>query len=253
MDNQGCSRIALVTGGSRGLGWAISRALAQQGATVIVNYLHHAADAERTVADIHSAGGNALALRANITEEAEIQHLMQEIERKCHASVDILVNNATGPQPAMALEDTTWETYLDQLLFFVKAPLLLTQAVLPAMKNQRWGRIIHIGSEVVQLGIAHSSHYVTAKAAMIGMTRSWANEVGPFGITVNLVASGWIPVERHAGTSANELEAYQRVLPLRHLGDREDIGSAVAFLASDEAKFITGQHLSVNGGNTFGI
>jgi 3-oxoacyl-[acyl-carrier protein] reductase len=235
------------------LGKAISIALAQQGATVIVNYLHHSADAEQTVADIRSAGGNALALRANITEEVEVKHLIEEIQQRYDGSVDILVNNATGPQPAMALEEATWETYLDQLLFFVKAPLLLTQAVLPAMKSNGWGRIIHIGSEVVQLGTAHSSHYVTAKAAMIGMTRSWANEIGPFGITVNLVASGWIPVERHAGTNATAMEAYQRALPLRHFGDSEDIGNAVTFLASNEAKFITGQHLSVNGGNTFSI
>jgi 3-oxoacyl-[acyl-carrier protein] reductase len=253
MDNRHNGKVALVTGGSRGLGKGICKILAERGATVIVNYAYNSTDAEQTVAEIRSSGGNAFAVQANITEEAEVARLMAEIEKSCGASVDILVNNATGPQPNISLEESTWNDYLDQLLFFVKAPLLLTQAVLPAMKSKGWGRIIHIGSEVVQLGNVNMAHYVTAKAAMIGMTRSWANTVGSWGITVNLVAPGWIPVERHADANVAALEHYQSGLPLGHVGVPGDIGSAVTFLASDEGRFITGQQLSVNGGNTFGM
>jgi 3-oxoacyl-[acyl-carrier protein] reductase len=119
------------------------------------------------------------------------------------------------------------------------------------MKATRAGRVIMIGSEVVDLGNANFSSYIAAKAAMIGLTRAWATEFGPWGITVNLVAPGWIPVERHAATPAETLAAYARGVPLGRQGVPTDIGEVVAFLASNSANFITGQCLNVNGGNTF--
>lgn len=122
------------------------------------------------------------------------------------------------------------------------------------MKARRWGRIINIGSEVVELGNPRFANYVAAKAAQLGLTRSWANELAPFDITVNLVAPGWIPTERHTDrhTSASdaELESYRARVPMRRIGTPDDVGRTVAFLASDAAAFITGQKLSVNGGNT---
>jgi 3-oxoacyl-[acyl-carrier protein] reductase len=243
-------KIALVTGGSRGLGRWIAICLAQRGAAVAVNYANNSLDAETTVETIRSSGGKASAFRADITSESEVSRLIEEIHAGFDAPVDILVNNATGPQPMYSIEESTWNIYLDQLDFFVKAPLLLTQAVLPAMKSKNSGSIINIGSEVVQIGNPKFSSYVTAKSAMIGMTRSWANELGPYGIRVNLIAPGWIPVERHVGANT---EGYSSKVPLGRVGDPSDIGTAVAFLASEDAKFITGQCLSVNGGNTFGI
>ncbi|THF82774.1 SDR family oxidoreductase [Cohnella fermenti] len=246
-------RIALVTGGSRGLGQAISAALAEQGAHVLVNYARNEAQAQAVVDRIASRGGLATALRADVTDEAEVAGLAERIERQLGRPADILVNNATGPQPMLPLEDSEWQDYMDQLVFFVKAPLLLVKALLPHWKSQRYGRIVNIGSEVVQLGNANFSSYVAAKSAMIGMTRSWANELGRSGVTANLVAPGWIPVERHAGTSSEELDAYAAGVPLGHMGESADIGAAVAFLASDAAKFVTGQCLAVNGGKTFGI
>ena len=122
------------------------------------------------------------------------------------------------------------------------------QETLPAMKRAKWGRVIHIGSEVAELGNANFSSYASAKAAMLGLTRSWANELGADGITVNLIASGWIPVERHDDLS--DMDAYLQGVPLGRHGVPEDIGFAAAFLASDEANFITGQRLAVNGGKT---
>jgi 3-oxoacyl-[acyl-carrier protein] reductase len=145
----------------------------------------------------------------------------------------------------------TWPDFQAQLDFFVKAPMLLTQATLPAMKLARWGRIILIGSEVVDVGNANFSAYVTAKAAMVGLTRAWASEFGPSQITVNLVAPGWIPVERHLGTPEATFAEYVRNVPLRRQGQPDDVAGTVAYLASDAAEFVSGQSLAVNGGNTF--
>ncbi|MEI7026801.1 SDR family NAD(P)-dependent oxidoreductase [Paenibacillus sp. y28] len=242
--------VALVTGGSRGLGRWICKALADEGTSVAVNYNSSSADAERTVELIQEAGGKAAAFRADVTQEAGVEGLMDQISKHFGRPVDILVNNATGPQPMLSIEESTWELYLDQLHFFVKAPLLLVKAVLPHMKAQGRGSIINIGSEVVQLGNPNFSSYVTAKSSMIGMTRSWASELGPSGIRVNLIAPGWIPVERHEGVQTDH---YSKQVPLRKMGEPSDIASAIVFLASEDAKFITGQCLSVNGGMTFGI
>ncbi|HMP16613.1 MAG TPA: SDR family oxidoreductase [Gemmatales bacterium] len=158
--------------------------------------------------------------------------------------------NGTGPQPFIKIEELTWQACLDQLEFFVKSPLLLVQATLPAMKKKRWGRIINIGSEVFERGVPEFSQYVAAKGAQLGLTRSWAMELAPWNITVNLVAPGWIPTERHANDPQEMKDQYARAVPMGHMGEPDDIGAAVTFLASDAAKFITGQKLSVNGGNT---
>jgi 3-oxoacyl-[acyl-carrier protein] reductase len=122
--------------------------------------------------------------------------------------------------------------------------------VLPDMKRRRSGRVINIGSEVFERGVAEFANYVAAKGAQLGLTRSWSQELAPWQITVNLVAPGWIPTERHAGDPQEMKDAYARAVPMGHMGLAEDVAEAVAFLASDGAKFITGQKLSVNGGNT---
>jgi 3-oxoacyl-[acyl-carrier protein] reductase len=144
----------------------------------------------------------------------------------------------------------TWRDCLDQLEFFVKSPLLLLKAVVDEMKARRSGRIINIGSEVFERGVPEFAQYVAAKGAQLGLTRSWAMELAPWQITVNLVAPGWIPTERHVNDPQEAKDAYASAVPMRHMGEANDIGVAVAFLASDEAKFITGQKLAVNGGNT---
>src|SRR5262249_12631189 len=136
------------------------------------------------------------------------------------------------------------------LEFFVKSPLLLVKAVLGPMKERRYGRIINIGSEVFERGVPEVSNYVSAKGAQLGLTRSWAMELAQWGITVNLGAPGLIPTERHAGDPKSMKDAYAAAVPMKHMGQPEDVGAAVAFLASDGAGFITGQKLSVNGGNT---
>lgn len=228
-------------------------ALAERGATVAVNYASSAGPAQQTVEMIESEGGEALAVQADVTDEAAVKALVEEVSGKCGGTVDILVNSATGPQPMFSIEQSTWQIYTDQLLFSVKAPLLLTKAVVPAMKEKGYGRIVNIGSEVVHTGEANYSSYVTAKSVMIGMTRSWAKELGPYGITVNLIAPGFIPTERHTEVEDSALESYTQEVPLRRMGEPMDIGKAVSFLASADGGFVTGQALAVNGGHTFGV
>ncbi len=241
-------RVALVTGASRGLGRHIALRLAEDGARVCVNYAASHEGSDETVRLIKSGGGEAHSFCADITQNEAVDALVSRVTSVLGQHIDIVVNNATGPQPLLTVEESTWDDYLDQLRFAIKAPLLVLQAVLPAMREVQGGSIVNIGSEVVQLGSAPFATYVSAKAAMTGLTRSWARELAPAGIRVNLVAPGWIPVERHEGSDTS---AYEAQVPLGHLGEPLDIANAVAFLASAESKFITGQCLTVNGGNSF--
>lgn len=242
-------RTALVTGASRGLGSAIASELAVSGFKVAVNYKNSRERAERLCSQIQQSGGEAAAFEADVREEADVTRLVQETTEKL-GSIDVLVVNATGPQPFYSIEEQTWDCYLDQLEFFVKSPLLLLKALLPRMKENRFGRIIQIGSEVFELGNPRFANYVAAKGAQLGLTRSWSRELAPHGITVNLIAPGWIPTERHAGATEEELDAYRQSVPMKRLGDASDVAKAVAFLAGEAGRFITGQRISVNGGLT---
>ncbi|MGB6429088.1 MAG: SDR family oxidoreductase [Candidatus Acidiferrales bacterium] len=244
-------RVALVTGASRGLGAAIAHSLGKRGAKVAVNYFASPDKAERVAKGIRAAGGEAEFFHADVREEFEVNRLVAEIRAR-FGPVDILVPNATGPQPFIAIEKMSWRDCLDQLEFFVKSPLLLVKAVVGSMKERRYGRIIQIGSEVFDRGVPEFSNYVSAKGAQLGQTLSWARELAPWGITVNLVAPGWIPTERHARDPQAAKDAYAAEVPMRRMGVPEDVGEAVAFLASDAANFISGQKISVNGANTLG-
>jgi 3-oxoacyl-[acyl-carrier protein] reductase len=227
-------RVALVTGASRGLGSGIARSLGRRGANVAVNTFGSPEKAKAVAETIRADGGEAEVFKADVRDSKQIGSMVSEIEKK-FGPVDILVCNATGPQPFVKLEDLTWQDCLDQLEFFVKSPILLTQAVLPGMKARKWGRIIQIGSEVFERGIPQFSNYVQAKGAQLGLTRSWANELAEWGITVNLVAPGWIPTERHADDPQDMKDAYASSVPMKHMGEAQDIGEAVAFLASESA------------------
>ena len=151
---------------------------------------------------------------------------MGEVGRSLGA-VEVLVVNATGQQPMLSIEEQTWQAYLDQMEFFVKSPLLLLQAVLPGMRGRRFGRVIQIGSEVVELGNPRFANYVAAKAAQLGQTRSWARELGGSGITVNLVAPGWdsYGAACRCGGIEAEIEEYMAGVPLGRMGLAEEVGT----------------------------
>ncbi|HMD53089.1 MAG TPA: SDR family oxidoreductase [Phycisphaerae bacterium] len=241
--------IALVTGASRGLGAAIAAELGARGAAIAVNYFENQQRAQTVAEQIRRGGVRAETFKADVRDEKAVNQLIPSIERQLGA-VDILVINATGPQPFLSLEELNWQACQDQLEFFVKSPLLLTKAVMGKMKERRWGRIIQIGSEVFERGVPKFSSYVAAKGAQLGLTRSWALELAPWNITVNLVAPGWIPTDRHSNVPDNIKQEYVATVPLKRMGTPRELAATVAFLASDDAAFITGQKISVNGGNT---
>ena len=241
------ARVALVTGSSRGLGSAIARRLACEGLAVAVNDAHGDPRALDLVAAIRHDGGTADAFTGDVTDERQVADLVAAVEQIL-GPVDVLVVNATGPQPEAPLAEVAWEDHVAQLEFFVKSPALLARAVLPAMLARGSGRIINVDSEVVDRPPPGRSAYATAKSAQIGLTRAWARELAPHGITVNTVAPGFIPVERHADVSQQIRNAYLATVPAGRMGTREDVAHAVSFFASDGAGFITGQRIVVDGG-----
>jgi 3-oxoacyl-[acyl-carrier protein] reductase len=224
-------------------------ALAEAGHKVAVNYYANGPRAEALCRELRDGGYEAQAFGGDVRDEAQVNQLVTAIDA-VFGPLDILVLNATGHQPMLSIEEQSWQAYLDQLEFFVKSPLLLVQAALAGMRRRGFGRVIQIGSEVVELGNPRFANYVAAKAAQLGQTRSWARELGPHGITVNLVAPGWIPTERSLDASEEDKQAYIRNVPLGRMGLAEEVGRVVAFLASDAASFVNGQKIAVNGGNT---
>jgi 3-oxoacyl-[acyl-carrier protein] reductase len=239
--------VALVTGSSGGLGAAIAARLAADGFAVAVNGLPGNPMLDRVVAGIRAAGGQAEAFAADVTDEAASASAVAAIEDRL-GPLEVLVLNATGPQPDALIEDTGWEQHLAQLLFFVKSPVLVGRAALPRMRARGHGRIVHVDTEVALRPPVGRSAYVTAKAAQIGIALSWARELAPDGITVNSVAPGFIPVERHADLPPTVLAAYRASVPMGRMGTPEDIAHAVSFFAGPAAGFITGQRIVVDGG-----
>ncbi|WP_250007782.1 SDR family oxidoreductase [Actinoplanes sp. M2I2] len=240
---------ALVTGASRGLGAHLCRRLAADGWPVAVNYRSDADGAAKVVADIRAAGGTAVAFRADVTDEDDVDRLAAEVEREL-GPVQVVVANATGPQPTARAEETTWQDHLDQLTFFVKSPTLLLRAALPQMRRLGGGRFIHIGSDMVERALPGMSAYSAAKGAQLILARTWARELGADNVTVNVVAPGWIPVERHGEVTEQDTAGYVADVPLRRMGTPQDVADVVAFVASDASRFVTGERITVNGGHT---
>ena len=241
--------VALVTGSTTGLGLGIAKVLGAGGAKVVMNYYNDDERAERAFSEFQSAGGEGILLKANAIDEAAIANLVERAQSELGV-IDIIVPNATPDQPLKTIEEYDWDFYQQMLNFFIKSPYLLTRAVLPQMKESSWGRIINISSEVYQLSVSPFSAYVSAKGGQIGWTRSMSRELAPHGITVNTVNPGWIPTERHDNDPQEEKDAYLSQIPAGRWGTPSDVGEAVAYFASEEAGFITGQTLCVNGGNS---
>lgn len=238
---------ALVTGSSKGLGAGIVRSLAKSGAKVVLNAYNNIEPAQQIADEIITQGGKALAIQADVSKENEIQRLVEQAGNELGA-IDIVVPNATPPQPQKPIEEYDEAFYQQMLDFFVMSPFLLAQATLPAMKAQKWGRFINITSEVFSCSNPSFSAYVAAKGGQIGWSRSMSKELAPHGITVNMVAPGWVPVERHEHDPQEDKDRYLASIPAGRWGTPEDIGHAVTFFASEEASFVTGQTLHINGG-----
>jgi 3-oxoacyl-[acyl-carrier protein] reductase len=242
-------RVALVTGSSTGLGKATAKCLGLAGAKVAVNYANARSRAEEALAELRAVGITADVFQADVTSATEIDRMFTAIEGSL-GPVDIIVANATPAQPLKPIEDYDWAFYQQMLDFFVKSPYLLARRALPGMKQRKHGRFINITSEVFLLGVAPFSAYVAAKGGQTGWSRSMCHELAPFGITVNMIAPGWIPVERHKDDPQSDKDAYMATVPMARWGKPEEVGAAAVYFASDEAGFVTGQTIAVNGGKT---
>jgi 3-oxoacyl-[acyl-carrier protein] reductase len=239
-------RVALVTGGSRGIGRAIALSLATTGATVIVNYRGNQAAADETVASIEAAGGKAVAIQADVANGEDVERLFKEVSER-FGRIDILVNNAgiTRDTLMLRMKDDDWDAVMDTNL---RGLFLCTRAALRPMTRARWGRIINITSVVGLMGNAGQANYAAAKAGIIGFSKSVAREIGSRSITVNAVAPGFIDTELTAVLGPDTREALIKQIPLGRLGTPEDVASLVTFLASEQAAYITGQTFNTDGG-----
>jgi len=242
-------RVALVTGNSTGLGKATGLTLGKAGAKVPVNFANNETRAKKALEEYQAAGIATALIRCDVTTEDGVETLFRETEQKL-GKPDIIVPNATCEQPLLPIEEYDWAFYQRMLDFFIKSPFLLAKRGLPHLKKQRWGRIINITSETYHRSVSPFSAYVAAKGGQIGWSRSMSQELAPFGITVNMVAPGWIPVERHENDPQERKDAYRALIPAQRWGVPQDVADAVLYLASDEASFVTGQTLCVNGGMT---
>jgi 3-oxoacyl-[acyl-carrier protein] reductase len=238
------SRVALVTGASRGIGRATALALARQGATVVTAAR---GDNARPVADeIVAAGGVAEALALDVTDPSAVEAALASVLER-HGRIDILVSNAgiTRDQLLLRMKRDDWDAVIATNL---TASFTICQAALRPMLKQRSGRVIAISSVVGQMGNAGQANYAASKAGLIGFCKSMAREVASRGITVNVVAPGLIETDMTKALTGASREDWAEKIPLGRLGRPEDVAHAVCFLASDEASYITGHVLAVNGG-----
>ena len=239
-------KVALVTGGSRGIGRAISLELASQGAKVVVNYAGSQAAAEEVVALIKEQGGDAIAVQGDVASYEDAEKMVQST-LDAFGRVDILVNNAgiTRDNLLSRMKEEEWDSVLNTSL---KGVFHCTKAVARTMMKQRAGRIINITSVVGVIGNPGQANYVSAKAGVIGLTKSNAKELSSRGITVNAVAPGYIETDMTDKLGEEVKGKLFEAIPLQRLGRPEDIANAVSFLASDKAAYITGQVLNIDGG-----
>ena len=239
-------KCAVVTGASRGIGRAIALQLAGQGAKVVVNYSGSEQKAMQVVDEIKANGGEAIAVQANVSNSESVQQLMKTAV-DTYGSLDILVNNAgiTRDNLLMRMKDDEWDDVINTNL---KGVFLCTKAVTRQMMKQRAGRIINISSIVGVAGNPGQANYVAAKAGVIGLTKTTAQELASRNILVNAIAPGFITTEMTDNLPEELKEAMLKQIPLAKLGQPEDIAKAVAFFASDNANYITGQTLHIDGG-----
>ena len=242
-------RVALVTGASQGIGHACAKALAREGATVAVA-ARNQQKLDELVAQITAAGGKASAFAIDVADEEQVKSGIKSALAQ-FSKIDILVNNAgvTRDQLVMRMKRADWDTVLNTNL---TSAYLCIQQVIGSMLKQRWGRIINITSVFGQMGQAGQANYAASKAGLIGLTMAMAREVASRNITCNAVAPGFIETSMTAALSEEFKQNAVKSIPLGRVGAPNDVASAVCFLASDEASYITGHVLNVNGGLLMG-
>ncbi len=245
-------KAALVTGGSRGVGAAIAKSLAREGAAVVVNYLKSADKAEEVAGSIRGEGGKAIPYGADITDEEAVRGMVRTTT-ETFGPIDVLVNNALpdyrfDPVSRKDFGKVGWEDYLQQL-GALRGALYCSQAVVPGMIDKGGGRIISILSNLINNPVVAYHDYTTAKSAFLGFSRNLAAELGPHNITVNMVAGGLVDgTDASAPTTEEVRQLVASSTPLRRLGTPEDLGRAVLMFASPWSDFVTGQYITCDGG-----
>lgn len=239
-------KVALVTGASRGIGKSIALLLASRGADIVINYAGNTEAAEKTKAEVEALGRKAIVIKTDVADTEACEAMLAEVVEKM-GRIDILVNNAgiTRDGLLMRMKEADWDAMLSTNL---KSVFSCTKAALKYMMKARSGRIVSISSVVGAMGNAGQANYAAAKAGILGFTKATAKEVAARGITVNAVAPGFIATDMTAVLSEKIVENLKANIPMGRLGDPADIAKAVAFLVSDDAAYITGQTLHVNGG-----
>lgn len=237
---------ALVTGSSRGIGRAIALELGRLGANVAVNYAGNEAKAQEVVDELEKKGVQAIKIQADVTDEDAVKKMVKEVIQT-FGSLEILVNNAgiTRDNLLMRMKEEEFDEVINTNL---KGAFLCTKAVVRQMMRQKYGRIINIASIVGISGNPGQANYVAAKAGLIGLTKSNAKELASRNILVNAVAPGFITTDMTDELTDEQKEAIFRLIPLERFGEPEDVANVVGFLASDKAKYITGQTIHVDGG-----
>ena len=239
-------KIAVVTGASRGLGRGIALAMAREGATVVVNYNGSKERAEEVVAEIENAGGKAVAKQCNVSDFAACEAFFKAVTEK-YGRIDFLINNAgiTKDGLLMAMKEEDFDSVIDVNL---KGTFHCIRFAARQMMRQRYGRIVNMASVVGVAGNAGQANYSASKAGLIGLTKSAAKELASRGITVNAIAPGMIETDMTADLADKVKDEMMKQIPLKRFGQAEDVANAAAFLVSDEAAYITGQVLHVDGG-----
>ena len=243
------NQVAIITGGSRGIGAAAALRFAEAGATVVVNYVKQESEATKVVDEIRRKGGRSIAVQADVSSFKEVEALFQRTLSE-FGRIDILVANAGiwTHGPIDELDEKTWDDTIDINL---KGTYICCQLAARQMKRQRSGRIITVSSTAGQRGETFHSHYAASKGGMISFTKSLASELGPHGITVNCVAPGWVDTDMsiEALGDSKQLEGIVRDIPLRRVATADDVAGPILFLATDLARHITGEVVNVNGGS----
>ncbi|WP_303841490.1 3-oxoacyl-[acyl-carrier-protein] reductase [Selenomonas ruminantium] len=239
-------KVALVTGASRGIGRAIALKLAAEGAKVAINYAGNTAKAEEVKAEIEKNGGEAILVQADVADSVAVETMVNTVVEK-FGQIDILVNNAgiTRDGLLMRMKDEDFDAVINTNL---KGVFYCTKLVSKLMMKKRSGRIINMASVVGLMGNAGQTNYAAAKAGVIGFSKSAAKELAARGITVNMVAPGFIDTDMTAAMTDKAKEMTLTGIPLNRMGTPEDVANAVAFLVSDNASYITGQVINVDGG-----
>ncbi len=240
-------KVALVTGASRDIGREIVRTLAQNGVMVVINYLRNEEGAETTLKEVVKEGSKGILIKADVTKEDDVR-LMVEKAVDSFGRIDILINNARATIVRKDFEIGTWEEYQGQIDVLLKGIYNCSREALEGMKLRGWGRIINIGSALLYNPVKGYTAYTSAIASVIGFTRNLAIEVGIKGITVNTVLPGFTLTERTPYAPKRVQEELAQKTPLRRLALPRDIAGAVLFFASDLSEFITGSHITVDGG-----